>query len=52
MSPARILVVENEHIVAKALARRLERLGYVVVAVATSAPRPLPRLTAGLQTSY
>jgi hypothetical protein len=31
MSPARLLVVENQQIVAKALARRLERLGDVAV---------------------
>lgn len=37
MSPARILIVEDERIVAKALARQLQRLGYTVVAIAGSA---------------
>jgi CheY-like chemotaxis protein len=34
MSPVRLLVVENEQIVAKALARQLKRLGYVIIAIA------------------
>jgi CheY-like chemotaxis protein len=41
MSPARILVMENQQVIARALARPLERLGYVVVGIATSGPEAI-----------
>jgi hypothetical protein len=34
MNPVRLLVVDNEQIVAKALAHSPKRLGYVIIAVA------------------
>jgi CheY-like chemotaxis protein len=40
-SPARIIIVEDEFITALALARQLRRLGYQVVALASSGPQAI-----------
>jgi CheY-like chemotaxis protein len=39
--PARILLVEDEHITALAVARQLRRLGYQVVALARNGPQAI-----------
>jgi YesN/AraC family two-component response regulator len=36
MTTARILIVENEHLVAQGLSRRLSALGHTIVGLATS----------------
>jgi CheY-like chemotaxis protein len=40
-SPVRIIIVEDEFITALALARQLRRLGYQVVALASSGPQAI-----------
>jgi CheY-like chemotaxis protein len=40
-SPARVIIVEDESITALALARQLRRLGYEVVALASSGPQAI-----------
>jgi CheY-like chemotaxis protein len=40
-SPARIIIVEDEFITALTLARQLRRLGYQVVALASSGPQAI-----------
>ena len=46
MSPARILIVEAERIIALDLARRVPRLGYTVAASATSAHEAVTQVDA------
>ena len=43
MEPAKILVVEDENIVAKDIATSLKRLGYAVPAVASSGEEAVER---------
>jgi CheY-like chemotaxis protein len=46
MPPARILIVEDERIIAAELSRRLTRMGYAVVATAGSGAEALERAQA------
>jgi CheY-like chemotaxis protein len=46
MSPARILLVEDERVIALGLARRVPRLGYTVAALATSAHETVTQVDA------
>jgi CheY-like chemotaxis protein len=44
--PARVLIVEDEHITALDVAHRLRRLGYEVVGLASSGPQAIERALA------
>jgi CheY-like chemotaxis protein len=44
--PARVLIVEDEHITALDVSRRLPRLGYAVVGMASSGPQAIERALA------
>jgi len=45
MSPIKILIVEDELLIAKGLARKLEKLGYEVVAIVSSGRAALQKIT-------